>query len=184
MALLPSYFLTYLFYWEQVIWGRARNKTTHFGNMLFIRRTQMFILPPLCESSWINIVFVSEVNKTTMAHQNRGDGDASEMWLGSLWALGHNWGGDYRRGGKKTKISYIQEERLPVLNIRFRKMRFVFSLRLMRKNKVKDAGWEGREGGDGWLLQTSLWVGGGGGVDERQNKNTEVMNMECVFLVI
>lgn len=36
------------------------------------------------------MVFVSEVNKTTMAHQNRGDGDASEMWCGSLWALGHS----------------------------------------------------------------------------------------------
>lgn len=50
ITLLPLYFQTYLFYPEQVIWGRAQNKTTHFRNMLFIRRKQMFILPALCVS--------------------------------------------------------------------------------------------------------------------------------------
>lgn len=35
------------------------------------------------------MVFVSEVNKTTMPQQNRGDGDATEMWFGSLWTFGH-----------------------------------------------------------------------------------------------
>lgn len=51
------------------------------------------------------MVFVSEVNKTTMAHQNRGDGDATEMWFGSLWAFGHSRGGEYRRS-KKLVIFY------------------------------------------------------------------------------
>lgn len=36
------------------------------------------------------MVFVSEVNKTTMQQQNRGDGDATEMWFGSLWTVGHS----------------------------------------------------------------------------------------------
>lgn len=35
------------------------------------------------------MVFVSEVNKTTMQQQNRRDGDATEMWFGSLWTSGH-----------------------------------------------------------------------------------------------
>lgn len=51
------------------------------------------------------MVFVSEVNKTTMAHQNRGDGDATEMWFGSLWAFGHSQGGECRRS-KKPVIFY------------------------------------------------------------------------------
>lgn len=58
---------------SKLVWGRAWNKTTHFRNMFFISGKQMFILPAFCEKSWINM-FVSEVNKTTMQRQNRGDG--------------------------------------------------------------------------------------------------------------
>lgn len=36
------------------------------------------------------MVFVSEVNKTTMQQQYRRDGDAKEMWFGSLWTSGHS----------------------------------------------------------------------------------------------
>lgn len=35
------------------------------------------------------MLFVSEVNKTTMQRQNRRDGDAAVMWFGSLWTSGH-----------------------------------------------------------------------------------------------
>ncbi len=35
------------------------------------------------------MVFVSEVNKTTMQQQNRGDEDETEMQFGSLWTSGH-----------------------------------------------------------------------------------------------
>ena len=64
----------------------------------------MFILPALCEESWINMVFVSEVNKTTMQWQNRGDGEATEMWFGSLWTSGHDW--EESAGVKNTDLFY------------------------------------------------------------------------------
>lgn len=63
---LTNHIIAFFICFYLVVRGRARNKTAHFRNMLFISRKQMFILPALCEESWINMVFVSEVNKTTM----------------------------------------------------------------------------------------------------------------------
>lgn len=113
----PLFFVLICFIESKLVWGRARNKTTHFGSMFFISTKQMFILPAFCRDSWINMAFVSEVNKTTMRRLNREDGEAAEMRFGSLWTSGH--AAARSTGDKQRDLTFSEGIIYCLIGIRF-----------------------------------------------------------------
>lgn len=74
------------------------------------------------------MVFVSEVNKTTMQRQNRGDGDATEMRFGSLWTSGHGRGAERRRKNTDLLYSVTTRSTVSTVKVRFTEKESNFSI--------------------------------------------------------